>query len=456
MKKTIKLLFLVLLFSLNNQAQHTTNSNTGKTPVPDSILTNFLGSWKGTGIHEGKQRIVEVEISRNALGKAEYFWTIRQTGIFRKPFAFSSWNAERKSLMMENGFFELKYDKENSLQIQATISRHESVINCTLKKVSTEILPYKLESISFNNGDVKLAGTLSIPKLTNKMPAVIFLHGSGDEDRWSWAPYFADMLSRMGIVCLFFDKRGCGESTGSWISSSLDDLSADANKAMEYLKTQDYVDKSNVGFWGFSQSGWVAPNCLTTNKEIAFMMINSGGANSPREIELFNYRNTMLHNGMNQSQLDSAFSLLDFYFEYLDAKHSLDEMKGKIAIVKNSSWYKYINIGRVLPSEKNRMNWNWVANYDPLSSIRTINFPLLLMFGGKDLETNTPVAVQKWKSSLSKEALNKTTIKVFENGNHGIRIGEHSPGALLFWQEFAPGYVDFVRKWANRNILRKN
>ncbi len=455
MRKAICLLFLVLLFSLNNSAQHKGNATGGKTPVPDSVLAQFMGCWKGPGVHEGKQREVEVNISRSTEGKMVSSWTIRETGIFRKPFAFSSWNPEKESLLLENGFFELRLDREKPGQIQATISRHGSVIHCILSKVNPEILPYRLENISFYNGSVKLAGTLSIPDRKKKMPAVIFLHGSSNATRWEWAPFFADILSGMGIVCLFYDKRGNGESTGSWISSSLDDLSKDANKAMEYLKTLDYVDKDNIGFWGFSQSGWVAPNCLKTNREIAFMIICSGGANSPREIERFGYRNILLEKGMKQEQVDSAYILIDKYFDYLGSKMRLEEMEDEIRRVKNSTWYQYVNLEKVLPAESNRENWRWVADYDPLPSIREINFPLLLLFGEKDQQTNTPVAVQKWNAALSKEALKKgTVIKVFENANHGIKLGDHSPGALLFWQEFAPGYVDLVKNWAAKIIMR--
>ena len=456
MRKAFQFLFLALLFSLNNSAQHPANSKNGGSVIPDSILSNFLGSWKGVGSYEGKSRNIELNISVGSTGKMESSWSIRDAGIFRKPFTFSFWNQEKNSLLLENGFFELKYDNGRPGQIQVKISRHGATIDCIFDKIIPEILPYKLENISFSNGSVKLAGTLSIPNSAHKMPAVIFLHGSSDGSRWDWAPFFADILSRMGIVCLFYDKRGSGESTGSWIASSLDDLSDDANKAMEYLQTLDYVDKDNIGFWGFSQSGWVAPNCLKTNTKIAFMIICSGGANSPREVELFGYKNTLLQKGMTQEQVDSAFTLAKKYFDYLESKISLGEIENEIKTVRNSSWYKFINLERVLPSESNRKNWRWVADYDPLPSIRTINFPLLLVFGENDVQTNVPVAVQKWNSALSKKAVRMATIKIFEKGNHGIKLGDHSPGSLLFWQEFAPGYLDLIKDWAKKNILRNS
>jgi hypothetical protein len=71
------------------------------------------------------------------------------------------------------------------------------------------------EEVRFRNGDVELAGTLLLPAGPGPHPAVVFLHGSGPEGRWA-SNYLARRVVRGGIAALVWDKRGVGESAGSW------------------------------------------------------------------------------------------------------------------------------------------------------------------------------------------------------------------------------------------------
>lgn len=74
--------------------------------------------------------------------------------------------------------------------------------------------PYDKRDVSFRNANVTLAGTVYEPRSPGLHPAIIFVHGSGDEGRWASA-YLADFAARAGIVALAYDKRGVGESTGN-------------------------------------------------------------------------------------------------------------------------------------------------------------------------------------------------------------------------------------------------
>ena len=77
--------------------------------------------------------------------------------------------------------------------------------------------------VTFQSGGVTLAGTLFVPDGPGPWPAMVLAHGSGPERRTAFRP-FADRFVRLGIATLAFDKRGCGESGGSWLNASLDDL----------------------------------------------------------------------------------------------------------------------------------------------------------------------------------------------------------------------------------------
>ena len=145
-------------------------------------------------------------------------------------------------------------------------------ITLTGKKVDS----YTQEEVSFQNGDVSLRGTLSTPATKGLHPALVLIHGSGPARRPGgfWIPFFA----RHGIAVLVFDKRGAGESTGDWRKSTYQDLAADALAAVQLLKRQKGIDPKQIGLWGNSEGGWVAPLAASQSTDIAFLIVRSGSA----------------------------------------------------------------------------------------------------------------------------------------------------------------------------------
>jgi hypothetical protein len=82
--------------------------------------------------------------------------------------------------------------------------------------------PYRTQDVTFESvPGVRLAGTLVIPPGPGPFPAVVFVTGSGpqnrDEELFEHRPFavFADRLARAGIASLRADDRGVGASTGT-------------------------------------------------------------------------------------------------------------------------------------------------------------------------------------------------------------------------------------------------
>jgi pimeloyl-ACP methyl ester carboxylesterase len=77
---------------------------------------------------------------------------------------------------------------------------------------------FRLEEhhVEFHNQDVKLAGSLLLPKSEVPVPAVVFVHGAGRQTR---EPYreVGEYFASHGIAALIYDKRGTGQSGGAYI-----------------------------------------------------------------------------------------------------------------------------------------------------------------------------------------------------------------------------------------------
>ncbi len=124
--------------------------------------------------------------------------------------------------------------------------------------------PYSIDEVTFTNrieGNT-LSGTLTKPKGTGRIPAVVLVSGSGvqnrDSELFSHKPFWviADYLSRNGVAVLRFDDRGVGKSSKGKVGATTDDLAYDAEAGVEYLRSRG--EFSSVGVIGHSEGGLIA------------------------------------------------------------------------------------------------------------------------------------------------------------------------------------------------------
>lgn len=123
--------------------------------------------------------------------------------------------------------------------------------------------PYTEEAVTVESAPgVTLAGTFVRPPGAGPFPGVVFLTGSGPQDRdetlFEHRPFavLADALARAGIASLRVDDRGTGASTGRFETATLDSLLADARAVAGALAARPEIRA--VGAIGHSEGGLTA------------------------------------------------------------------------------------------------------------------------------------------------------------------------------------------------------
>ena len=106
-------------------------------------------------------------------------------------------------------------------------------------------------------------------------PSVVFVHGSGTPPRQQFN-FWADQFTRLGFAVLVFDKRGSGSSAGDWREADFTDLARDVLACVDVLKARSDVDPKQIGLFGQSQGGWVAPLAASLSPDIAWLALVSG------------------------------------------------------------------------------------------------------------------------------------------------------------------------------------
>ena len=133
----------------------------------------------------------------------------------------------------------------------------------------------------YDNGEVRLSYRLDLPARTGRVPAVVFGHGSGRQHKGS-CRFLADHFLSRGFATLCYDKRGVGESTGTFVfvgaNDSIpvfDDLASDLAAGVAFLRSQPEIDSARIGLAGVSQAGWIVPIAAAESKP-AFMILLVG------------------------------------------------------------------------------------------------------------------------------------------------------------------------------------
>ncbi|MGH7680256.1 MAG: alpha/beta hydrolase family protein [Gemmatimonadaceae bacterium] len=157
--------------------------------------------------------------------------------------------------------------------------------------------PYVAEDVRVTgpNGIV-LGGTLTRPSnARGRLPAVVTITGSGQQDRDEYIPYaggirlfrqVADTLGRRGIAVLRLDDRGIGASGGDPGTSTSADFANDIRAAIAFLRARPDIDPERVGLIGHSEGGAIAPMIAAADARLKAIVLMAAPGEPGIEISM--------------------------------------------------------------------------------------------------------------------------------------------------------------------------
>jgi hypothetical protein len=311
--------------------------------------------------------------------------------------------------------------------------------------------PYRTEEVSFQNGDVKLAGSLLIPTDgKQRHPAILFMHGSGAEGRFA-SRFFADFFARQGIATLIYDKRGVGASTGNWRNSTFSDLAQDAIAGVEFLKNRTDIDPRRIGIYGHSQGATIAPLVASQSPAVSFVIASAASGLPAAEVERYSLRNSLgSGDSLNADELREARRYVDLVVESGRLGRRTPALDSAIGRDSTAKWF--------FPAPPNdSYYWRFskqIADYDAATYWRKVHVPVLFLYGEKDQRVPVAESVRKIKAALKAANNRRYTIKIFPNANHTLRVP--SSGSRFAWPSNPPRYLETLRQWVSEVTRSKS
>jgi dipeptidyl aminopeptidase/acylaminoacyl peptidase len=216
------------------------------------------------------------------------------------------------------------------------------------------------------------AATIYLPNGAGRHPGLVWIHGAGQARRIPYAFPVFQQLVQSGIAVLSYDKRGVGDSDGACCAGDgghFNLLTADVVGAASALRSRSDIDPEQIGLFGVSQAGWIAPRAAV-EAHAAFLALASAPTVTERTANLYE----RLATG-EQGQLSKA----EIFRRLKDAGSQ---------------------------------------GFDPLPYLRQLTVPSMWEFGTADVRTpvDESVAILDKLKAGGKDI----TVTVFPNAGHGL------------------------------------
>jgi alpha-beta hydrolase superfamily lysophospholipase len=310
--------------------------------------------------------------------------------------------------------------------------------------------PYTAEEVTVETKGYKLAGTLLLPKSgKGPFPAVVTSTGSGQETRdenmpvpglEKYRPFrqIAERLASRGIAVLRVDDRGVGSSTGleTLDKATTFDFADDVRAQVAYLRTRREIDPARIAVIGHSEGGVIAPLVAASDARIAAIVLLAGPSQSGQEV--LDY------------QLDLLYASDPKMSDAEKASKRAENRAFLRAIASKGDVSKY-------PPLIQTLNTDWTRaflTYDPLTTIRKVRQPILILQGALDRQVTAGQAAAL--EQAARAAGNKdVTARVFPNLNHlflPAQIGAESEYTSLSTYAISDEVLDVLTDWLQQRL----
>jgi len=334
---------------------------------------------------------------------------------------------------------------------------------------------YIIEKVTFDNGDVTLAGTLTLPAVEGQHPAVVLMTGTGPQDRDNVVvPRFrlfqqiADYLTQQGIAVLRYDDRGVAKSGGVFAKASIYDFASDAAAAIAYLESRADINPNQTGVLGHSEGGvYAAILGADPDSGIDFVVTMAGPCISGSDTLREQSRLLFEVQGASEALIESQLSFLDDVIPLMIAEDyeaasqrtrqvAMEQLEiareagdPSVARTKNDDAYAQTVVDAFMNGYANA-SFSSLMAYDPGPDFAQTTVPVLAVFGELDLQVPPASNIAALEAAFAASDNDDLTIITIPGGNHLFQAAitgaatEYATLKRTFNEAFLPTVGDWI------------
>jgi len=448
---------------------------------------NVDGNWLATlTVSDVKLRLI-LKVEKSANGYAAKFDSPDQGAV---DLPIDSIVLDGKKLTFSAAKFDITYEgtlNEAGDEISGIFKQRSGSTPMVFKRIAAlptlnrpqepkKPYPYDEQEVSYRNekDNVKIAGTLTLPRSAGPHPVVLLITGSGSQDRNETIaghhPFLllADYLTRNGIAVLRVDDRGIGGTDTGSLSATSENFAEDVLAGVSFLKQRKEIDPKMIGLIGHSEGGMIAPMVAARSKDVAFIVLLAGLGQTGEDViytqtELIHKAQgtppeTLTHiislsrriNAVVKTETDGKRIEQRINEEIAAYAGTLSEPEKQLfdpaaAAIKTfmpmykTPWYRYFIM------------------FDPRPVLKNVRVPVLALNGEHDLQVAWKENLDLIAASLKAGGNENVTTKAFPKLNH---LFQTSPTGLLseysqIEETMSPEVLKTMSDWILTRTSRK-
>jgi uncharacterized protein len=297
--------------------------------------------------------------------------------------------------------------------------------------------PYNEEEVSYRNekDNIKITGTLTVPRGGGPYPAVLLITGSGSQDRnetiAGHRPFLvlADHLTRNGIAVLRVDDRGIGGTEMGSLSATSENFAEDVLAGIGFLKQRKEIDPKMIGLIGHSEGGMIAPMAAARSKDVSFIVMLAGPGQRGEDIIYTQMELIQKAQGTHVDTIRHTLSLMKKINAI--AKTETDANRIEPRINKEIAAYDRTlgdlqkklfepaagAVKASMPMYKTPW-YRYLITFDPQPVLKNVKVPVLALNGELDLQVAVKENLDLIGAGLKAGGNEDVTLKAFPKLNH--------------------------------------
>ena len=349
---------------------------------------------------------------------------------------------------------------QSGAEVPVVFERQTTLYVANRPQEPTPPFPYEATDVRFENGDVSLAGTLTVPEGEGPFPAVVLASGSGAQDRdetiLGHKPFLvlADAFARSGIASLRFDDRGVGGSTGNPVGATTADFATDAAAAVQFLAADDRFE--SIGIVGHSEGGIIGPMVANGSDSVDSVVLLAGPGLPGLNVLLRQTEDLMRAEGATEADVAWQLSWRREIMEVSASSVPTDEAADAIrtivsAAVENPPPGVNESLDQSMTEQfVGAFTDPWMRfflAYDPAPALEELGIPTLALIGSLDLQVSAEENIPALETALA--ANGDAIVSELEGLNHLFQNAE--TGAVSEYatieETFSPQAIDLITSW---------
>ncbi len=285
---------------------------------------------------------------------------------------------------------------------------------------------FESQEVKYDGHEVKLAGTLLLPKLDKgkRAPGMLIVVGSGPTPRDGVEigtvkqPIYrelAEHLAARGIAVLRYDKRCVGQSECKK-PTSFDDYIDDARLSAEFLRKQPQVDPAKIFLFGHSEGGYIISSIAAhENAKFAGVILAAAPGRHLHKIMRDQLKNRMTEAGKKPEEVDAYLLKFDRVIRGLQggqgdfASEKLDDKDPYDALLLSLTKQRDVIVSLLIN--------------DPLQIVNNIEAPTLILQGKKDIQIAVKDA-EFLEEAMKRASHEDVTLHLLDDVDHLLKTNK--------------------------------